>query len=36
MCIFGLYLVIWTAVKKKVAKTVKEFCNKNGIEVGGG
>jgi len=30
MCIFGLYLVIWTAVKKKVENTVEKCCNRNG------
>jgi hypothetical protein len=36
MCIFGLYLVIWTAVKRNVKKTVENCCNGNGIEVRGG
>jgi hypothetical protein len=35
MCKLGLYLVILTAVKKNVGKTVEKYCNKNGIGGGG-
>jgi hypothetical protein len=35
MCIFGLYFVIWTAVKKNLKKTVEKFCDKIGMGGGG-